>query len=72
MLYLSGVLFSELSSKAAYLDPGSGSFLIQLLIAGVAGLGIAIGASWNKIKRWFKKGKAGEVVEEETEEQDDD
>jgi hypothetical protein len=25
-----------------YLDPGSGSFLIQLLIAGLAGAGIAI------------------------------
>jgi hypothetical protein len=40
-----------------YLDPGSGSFLIQLLIAGIAGLGIAIGASWSKIKRLFGKNK---------------
>jgi hypothetical protein len=40
-----------------YLDPGSGSFLLQLLIAGIAGIGIAIGASWSKIKRLFKKGK---------------
>lgn len=38
-----------------YLDPGSGSFLIQLLIAGLAGIGIAIGASWTKIKRLFSK-----------------
>jgi hypothetical protein len=34
-----------------YLDPGSGSFLIQLLIAAIAGAGIAIAASWSKIKR---------------------
>ena len=40
-----------------YLDPGSGSFLLQLLIAGIAGIGIAIGASWSRIKRFFKKGK---------------
>jgi hypothetical protein len=40
-----------------YLDPGSGSFLIQLLIAGIAGLGIAIGASWSKIKRFINKKK---------------
>ncbi len=40
-----------------YLDPGSGSFLIQLLIATIAGLSIAIGANWTKIKRmlWKKK-----------------
>ena len=36
-----------------YLDPGSGSFLIQLLIAALLGLGIAIRASWGKIKGWF-------------------
>jgi hypothetical protein len=36
-----------------YLDPGSGSFLIQLLIATLLGLGIALRASWSKIKGWF-------------------
>ena len=52
-----------------YLDPGSGSFLLQLLIAGVAGLGIAIGASWSKIKKFFKKGKTS--TEEDDEESDE-
>jgi hypothetical protein len=51
-----------------YLDPGSGSFLIQLLIAGIAGLGIAIGASWSKIKRWFNRNKA--KTDEELEDED--
>jgi hypothetical protein len=37
----------------AYLDPGSGSFLIQLAIAALLGLGIAVRASWGKIKGWF-------------------
>lgn len=40
-----------------YLDPGSGSFLIQLLIAAIAGLGIAISANWSKLKRWLGKNK---------------
>jgi hypothetical protein len=44
-----------------YLDPGSGSFLIQLLIATVLGLGIALRASWGKIKGLFgSKPKADE------------
>ncbi|MGD0750731.1 MAG: hypothetical protein ABSA23_04915 [Anaerolineales bacterium] len=40
-----------------YLDPGSGSFLIQLLIAAIAGMSIAIGANWSKIKRMLGKKK---------------
>jgi hypothetical protein len=52
-----------------YLDPGSGSFLIQLLIAGLAGAGIAIAISWGRIKRFFKKNKPvdGENVDEDEE-----
>ena len=44
-----------------YLDPGSGSFLIQILIATLLGLGIALRASWGKIKGIFgSKPKADE------------
>jgi hypothetical protein len=48
-----------------YLDPGSGSFLIQLLIAAIAGMSIAIGANWSKIKRML--GKTKNKVEQEDE-----
>ena len=51
-----------------YLDPGSGSFLIQLLIAALLGLGVAIRASWSKIKGWFGiKSKADEDDDESSE-----
>ena len=40
-------------SPLPYLDPGSGSILIQILIAILLGLGIAIRASWSRIKGWF-------------------
>lgn len=36
-----------------YLDPGSGSFLVQIAIATLLGLGIALRASWGKIRGWF-------------------
>jgi len=56
-----------------YLDPGSGSFLIQLLIAGIAAAGIAIAASWSKVKRLFNKNKKkAELIEEEDDEQSPD
>lgn len=37
----------------AYLDPGSGSFLLQMALAALLGLGVAIRASWGRIKGWF-------------------
>ncbi len=55
-----------------YLDPGSGSFLIQLLIAALAGAGIVIGANWAKLKRWISKKKKKPETETETEDDDDD
>lgn len=36
-----------------YLDPGSGSFIIQIAIAALLGLGVAIRASWSSIKKFF-------------------
>ena len=53
-----------------YLDPGSGSFLIQLLIAAIAGLSIAIGANWSKLKRLLRK--KSKKPESDDDEEDDD
>jgi len=50
-----------------YLDPGSGSFLIQLLIATALGLAIALRASWGKIKTMF-----GAKPKPDAEEDDED
>ncbi|RPJ19820.1 MAG: hypothetical protein EHM33_29720 [Chloroflexi bacterium] len=51
-----------------YLDPGSGSFLIQLLIAALLGLGVAVRASWGKIRGWFgAKPKADDEEDDEPE-----
>jgi hypothetical protein len=55
-----------------YLDPGSGSFLIQLLIATIAGLSIAIGANWSKIKRLLRKKKNKEEMDDEDNDDDTD
>jgi hypothetical protein len=53
-----------------YLDPGSGSFLIQLLIAAIAGLSIAIGANWSRLKRFLSKNK--KKANPDDDEDDDD
>ncbi len=41
-----------------YIDPGSGSFIIQLIIAGLLGSALAIKAFWRQITGVFRRGKA--------------
>jgi hypothetical protein len=41
----------------AYIDPGSGSFFVQMLLAGLLGAGMAIKAYWHRIKAFFTGGK---------------
>jgi len=70
MYLLAGSLLSILGSKNAYLDPGSGSFLLQLLIAGLLGAGIVIRSQWSRIKGWFG-GKSKPAAEEDEDEKDE-
>ena len=37
----------------AYIDPGTGSFLVQALIAAVAGVAVTLRMYWSKIKGFF-------------------
>ena len=47
------MLFSELPKTLAYLDPGSGSMILQLVLAALLGLGIFVRIQWRKIKSLF-------------------
>lgn len=60
---LAGVLFIPTSVDAQYLDPGSGSLIIQLLIAGAAAISYAFRHS---IGRLFRRSK-----DEDTEDSDE-
>ena len=42
-------------SAHAYLDPGSGSYLIQIVVAFLAGTGYFLKANWSKVKDIFLK-----------------
>jgi len=39
----------------AYIDPGTGSFLIQIVIAGLAGVGFAVKIFWTHIRHFLSK-----------------
>lgn len=49
------ILLSPVAAPPAYLDPGSGSYLIQLLIAGALGAALAVRMSWDRIKDFFRR-----------------
>ncbi|MDF0667442.1 MAG: hypothetical protein P0119_15395 [Nitrospira sp.] len=58
----SGSLFILLSSifvsdAHAYIDPGSGSALLQLILGGIAGIGVVAKLYWDRVKTkyhsWF-------------------
>lgn len=52
---------TQLIKAKAYLDPGSGSFLIQLLIAGLVGVGFILRSYWGRIKGFFTRSSSEEV-----------
>jgi hypothetical protein len=49
----------------AYLDPGSGSMLVQLLVGGVAAAGVALKLYWYKILRVLHLRKDEPELEQE-------
>jgi hypothetical protein len=65
VLAISGVIL-------AYLDPGSGSYLIQLLIAALLGGGFLIKAFWRQISAFFARLFGKKTLTEETKEDPQD
>lgn len=45
----------------AYLDPATGSILLQGLIAAIAGIAVTSRLYWDKIKSFFTRGNAAET-----------
>jgi hypothetical protein len=43
---------------AAYIDPGSGSYLIQALMAGLLGGFFAVKTFWKQIRSYFSRGNS--------------
>jgi hypothetical protein len=49
---IAAILLLSPTSAHAYLDPGTGSYVIQMLIAGLLGAAFAIKMYWLRIKRF--------------------
>ncbi len=54
--FLLFVMVSDPSTLAlAYLDPGSGSMLLQLILGGIAGITVVTKMYWQKVKDLFRR-----------------
>lgn len=62
------ILFSSLPRELAYLDPGSGSYFVQLVLASLMGALFVLGVYRKKVTDFFRnlfsKRKADEDIDE--------
>ena len=67
------MIYHFFSKSQAYLDPGSGSYFIQILIAGLAGGVTLISIYWEKIKGLFsKKSRSDDTLKQNSEKIEDE
>tara|TARA_B100000941_G_C28163983_1_gene378755 strand:- start:333 stop:539 length:207 start_codon:yes stop_codon:yes gene_type:complete len=52
---LISLYFAQTTSSFAYLDPGTGSIILQAIIAVIALIGSYMSFYWKKVKDFFKK-----------------
>ena len=47
------VLMLSIKPAYAYLDPGTGSMMVQAVLAVIAAVSVSVGIFWNRIKMFF-------------------
>ena len=67
LVMLGGVWLLAAPPAYAYLDPGTGSYLFQLLIAGLLGGGVALKLFWKQVAGFFKRLRRGRDSETDDE-----
>lgn len=66
MIIFASHLLSGLAAPEPYLDPGSGSILLQLILAAILGVGVILRTQWSRIKSLFgRKDSSDEDIDDE-------
>jgi hypothetical protein len=58
LIFLAVLLLATPTQLPAYVDPGSGSFFLQMLIAGLLGASMTVKTFWKQIKSYFSRGSS--------------
>jgi hypothetical protein len=64
-IFLVSLLLSFSVDAAAYLDPGTGSIILQGVIAAVAVAGLTIKTYWYRILAFFGKGSPKSLLDDD-------
>ena len=56
------LVFAAETRVDAYLDPGSGSMLVQLLLGGVAGAAVIVKLGWQRFRSMFGGSSAKDEI----------
>ena len=59
-LALGFVLIAIPGISYAYLDPGTGSILLQVILGGMAAIGVAFKLYWHRIRTAFRRTQSSE------------
>ena len=57
---------SPAAPAAAYLEPGTASMIVQMLIGGIAGIGTALALYWQQVKSFFTGKKKKDADQSDT------
>ena len=52
---LIGIFLVEPDYALAYIDPSAGGLLVQILLGGIAGIGVLVKLYWGKLTKYFRK-----------------
>jgi hypothetical protein len=68
LVFVSMLLLASTQVAQAYVDPGTGSYIIQILIALLAGAAFAVKIYWRKIKQLLSRSSSeGEATQADDE-----
>ena len=63
-IFITVLLLLMFTDAVAYLDPGTGSMLLQVILGGIAAGGVAIKLYWHKLRAAFGMAKKEETEDE--------
>ncbi len=63
-IFITVLLILMFTDAVAYLDPGTGSMLLQVILGGIAAVGVAIKLYWHKLRAAFGMAKKEEPEDE--------
>jgi len=58
------LLLLVFTDAVAYLDPGTGSMLLQVILGGIAAVGVAVKLYWHKLRAYFGMAKKEETEDD--------